>query len=141
MNEKQKKMVEEYQCPGCVCGSDTACFKKNPDDARCMACDKHIAGTMISGGIGSVFLGLPKGFCRLGFAKKTKISIYAEVKHGWGYDFLNVPVWKHLDKNGNTLVRGICPRINMPWIHIFMGDVLGEVDCFEITEKHLNGMD
>ena len=141
MDKRQIAMVEEYQCPGCVCGSDISCFEQDIDNENNMACSKHVVGTVISGNIGKIFLGMPKGFNRLGFAERTEISIFGEVENGWGYDFLNLPVWKHLDKNGNTLVRGICPRINMPWIHIFAGNVLEKVDCFEITEDELSGMD
>jgi len=132
-----KKMVEEYQCPGCVCGNDTSCYEKSDN----LACSKHVVGTVASGHVGKFFLGLPTGFCRLGFFEDMKIDIFKNISDGWGFDFLNVPVWKHLDKNGNTLVRGICPRINMPFIHIFIGNVLDEIDCFEITKTHLDGMD
>lgn len=127
--------VKEYQCPGCVCGVDAECYRKGDSEA----CDKHVAGTMISG-IGTIFLGMPKGFNRIGHVKNMKIDIFKNVPGGWSYDHLNVPVWKHLDSHGNTFVRGICPRLNNPFIHIFLGNHIDEIDCIDITSK-LDEMD
>jgi hypothetical protein len=138
VKEKIKKVVEEYQCLGCVCGSNIDCYKKHKHGIQC---SKHIAGTMLMPHIGTIFLGLPTGFNRLGQTKETKISIFENFKDGWGYNKFNVPVWKHLDKYRNTLVRGISPRINMPWIHIFLGNVLSEIECLEITQEDINEMD
>ena len=28
MKDLHKKAIEEYQCPGCVCGSNTDCYEK-----------------------------------------------------------------------------------------------------------------
>lgn len=139
MNEEIKKMVETYQCPGCVCGSDASCYKKG-DGLECKA---HVTGTQMMPCIGRIFLGLPKGFCQLGACENTKISIFFsfEDKPGWDYDKLNIPVWKHLDKNGNTLVRGLCPRINYPFLHIFMGDCREKINCLGITQLDIDEMD
>jgi len=134
---KSEDAVQEYQCSGCVNGSYPDCYKTGGN----LACDSHCAGTMASGGIGRFFLGLPKGFCRLGFCDKTKISIFEHIKDGWGYDKFNVPVWKYLDKHGNTIVRGMCPRINAPWIHIYLGDFLKDINCLEITQEDIESMD
>lgn len=136
INSKIKAAVEEYQCPGCVCGSGTSCYEQSDNEA----CKKHVAGTMITG-IGLIFLGMPTGFNRLGACDKTKINIFSELKDGWGYDLYNVPVWKYKDRLGNTIVRGICPRTNFPWIHIFLTDCMEEIGCQEITEKELSKMD
>lgn len=138
MNEKIKAMIEEYQCSGCVVGGNISCYKKGFEG---IGCDKHVAGTRIYPAIGRIFLGLPKGFCRLGLCEETKISIFEKVEDGWGYNMFNVPTWKHLDKKGNTLVRGLCPRTNYPWIHIFMGDQMEKIDCLEITQKDIDEMD
>ncbi|GAB4343138.1 MAG: hypothetical protein Kow0089_18730 [Desulfobulbaceae bacterium] len=128
--------VETYQCPGCVHGSDISCYEKGDS----LACNKHVAGTTISF-IGRIFLGLPKGFNRLGVCDDTKINIFKTVEDGWGFDFLNTPVWKYLDEHGNTLVRGLCPRINTPFIHVFLGNHINDIDCYEITADDLDGMD
>ena len=133
---KPDKAIQEYQCVGCVNGPYPDCYKTNGS----LACDKHCAGTTV-GGIGRVFLGLPTGFNRLGISDETKVHIFLTLKDGWGYDKFNVPVWKHLDQYGNTLVRGMCPRLNAPWIHIFLNDFIKEIDCLEISHADINEMD
>ncbi len=133
-----KELVEEYQCAGCVCGDSFECYEKV--DGTGVECDKHVAGTYISG-IGKIFLGMPTGFCRSGTIDRPKIYIFEKFTDGWGQDKFNVPVWKHLDKKGNTLVRGLSPRINEPFIHIFKGNCLEQIDCIEITKEDVDGMD
>jgi hypothetical protein len=127
--ENLKNIIEEYQCPGCVCGCDISCYKKGYDDDS-IECSKHV---------GRIFLGMPIGFNRLGMCKETKIHIFE--KPSWEYGMFNIPVWKFLDKNGNTLLRGLCPRTNYPWIHILIGNHLDKIDCLEITQKDIDGMD
>lgn len=138
MKEEIKKAVENYQCPGCVWGSDISCYEYCSEKG--VECQKHAAGTTISP-IGRVFLGMPKGFNRLGVCDETEISIFEKFEDSWGYDKFNVPVWKYLDDNGNTLVRGLCPRVNYPFIHIFIGNVLSKIDCMEITRQDIDKMD
>lgn len=128
--------IKEYQCLGCVCGVDTECYLKSND----LSCSKHVPGTMGSG-IGTFFLGMPKGFCRIGMCDKIRINIFRKFEDGWGYNFLNIPVWKYLDKNGNTLVRGISPRINSPFLQIFLENCIDKIECYKITEDDLDGMD
>jgi len=81
-----------------------------------------------------------------------KISIYEDkppvgpkksstFKENGFYDNFNVPCWKHLDKHGNTLVRGLKPRLNMPFLHIYLGDVRDQVECLEITKEDIDNMD
>ncbi len=131
-----KAAINEYQCPGCIVGSNTECYEKSEN----LACGKHVAGTMGSG-IGRFFLGMPTGFNRIGNVEGMKIHIFRRLNDGWGYDTFNVPVWKHLDKNNITIVRGICPRLNYPWIHIFLENCIDKINCIEITEKQINEMD
>jgi hypothetical protein len=140
MDEKLKDAVERYQCPGCVCGSDISCYENVWDIQTVLSCSKHVAGTSISN-IGRIFLGMPKGFNRLGFCDKMTIHIFKAFKDGWGYDFLNVPVWKIRDEHGNTIVRGICPRTNYAWIHIFLEDCIEQISCHWLTDDNLKGMD
>lgn len=130
------EIVEEYQCAGCVCGSDTECYKKGEN----LECGKHVVGTTISG-IGRIFLGLPIGFNRQGPIEDLKVCIFKSPKEGWGYNKFNVPVWKHLDEHGNTLVRGLSPRINWPFLHIFIGDHRDAINCIELTRSELDEMD
>ena len=136
MDQKLKETIEEYQCSGCVVGSDIECFKPHGGGKGCGA---HLAGTLLSG-IGKIFLGLPKGFCRLGFYNNMIPRIYTEWEEDQ-YNMWNMPVWKHLDTNGNTLVRGMCPRTNWPFIDIFIGDVRDKIECLEITQEQVNAMD
>ena len=137
MEEIIKNAIEEYQCPGCVCGSDIECFQ--PGDS--LACSKHCAGTIVSY-IGSIFLGMPKGFCRLGLDSKLQINIYTTIKSSeFPYNKWNVPVWKYLNKTGHTFARGISPRINQTFLHIFLEDCRDSIDCLEITQDDINKMD
>ena len=140
MNNILKEAVEEYQCSGCVSGSDISCYQKGNSSA----CGAHVAGTRIFN-IGRIFLGMPTGFNRLGTAEETKIDIwetYEEQNKNWAYDMFNVPVWKHKDANkDNTLIRGISPRINSPFIHIVLEDCLDKIDCIEITDEVIREMD
>ncbi|MCK5611224.1 hypothetical protein KAR91_55655 [Candidatus Pacearchaeota archaeon] len=140
MDEKTKKAVEEYQCLGCVCGSGTECYEKIDLN---LACVKHVAGTS-SIGVGVFYLGMPTGFCRKGQGNEMKINIFPNfesLKSVWEYDKYNVPCWKHLDQNSNTLVRGLSPRVNEPFLHVVLGDHIDKIDCLEITESDLEGMD
>lgn len=143
MDKKVSVAVERYQCSGCISGSDTSCFKENV--AGGIGCGKHLAGTMITG-IGSVFLGLPKGFNRLGHLDNMKPTIFKSFKEftetGWKeYNNFNIPVWKHLDKHGNTLVRGLMPRRNEPFLHIFLENCISQIHCIEISQDDINDMD
>ena len=128
--------VEQYQCPGCICGSDIECYQKGNN----LGCNKHVTGTIMPA-IGKIFLGLPIGFSRIGPVEKMKICIFKRLSDGWGYDKFNVPAWKHKDKYGNVLVRGISPRINFPFLHIFLEDCMKDIDCLEITEDEISEMD
>lgn len=136
LDEKIKAAVEFYQCPGCVHGSNTECYEMEFS----AACAKHTAGTVVPF-IGTIFLGMPIGFNRLGPSTTMKINIFREFKDGWKYDLLNVPIWKYLDDHGNTIVRGMSPRVNVSWIHIFLTDCLQAINCLEVTRQELAEMD
>jgi len=141
MEDRQKQAIEQFQCLGCVCGSDISCFEKSDN----LACGRHVPGTRISG-IGRIFLGMPKGFNRLGSFQDMEIHIFQNVTTGWGYDKLNRPVWKHLTKDGFVLVRGLSPRRNFPFLHIFLNEDISnkdmrDIDCLEIVQEDIDGMD
>lgn len=132
-----KLAVEEYQCSGCMGGGFDECYNKHPETG--VGCSKHRAGTFISS-IGSIYLGMPKGFNRLGkFSDMTPLIL--ENFEDARFDEWNIPVWKHLDKNGNTLVRGLRPRNNEPYILIFLGDHMDKIDCHEVTQERSDWMD
>ena len=133
--------IQTYQCPGCVSGDYPKCFEQGDTDE----CSNHTAGTNIFPAVGRIFLGLPKGFCRLGVCLDTKIKLFErfeEFQATWGdYDKFNIPVLKHLDKHGNSLVRGLTPRLNYPFIHIILGNALDKINCLEITNQDIGELE
>jgi hypothetical protein len=139
MEKKFKLAIQEYQCPGCVCGSNIKCFE--PNTIAGVGCGKHVIGTMIFG-IGHILLGLPNGFNRVGKQNDLKPIIFESYeKSDWKFDKFNVPIWKHYNKNGHTIVRGIMPRKNETFIHIFLEDCRKDIDCIEISEDEISEMD
>ena len=143
MDKKVSSAVERYQCSGCISGSNISCFKENI--AGGAGCGGHLSGTIING-IGKIFLGLPKGFNRLGHLENMKPIIFKSFKEfresDWKeYCNFQVPVWKHLDKHGNTLVRGLLPRRNEPFLHIFLENCISQIHCIEISNDDINNMD
>lgn len=139
MEDNIKEAIEHYQCSGCINGGDISCFQ--PYGAG-VGCGYHMAGTMISN-IGKIFLGMPKGFNRLGVYPDMKPRLYSQWKdEDDHYNTWNIPVWKYLDpETGYTLVRGICPRTTWPFIDIFMENCMDKVNCMEITSDIHKGMD
>ena len=92
MQKKIKNIIEEYQCPGCVCGSDITCFEKNDIG---IGCGKHVVGTMATGR-GRFLLGMPTGFNRIGYEQEFKPFIYKTFESSdWKYNKFNIPVWKY----------------------------------------------
>ena len=139
METKFKLAIEQYQCSGCVAGCDISCFKENSTGG--IGCGEHHAGT-IGSGIGNFFLGMPKGFNRLGEFTKLKPNIYDTYESSdWKYDMWNIPVWKYLSKDGHTFVRGIMPRRNEPFIHVFLENCIDKINCLEILQDDVNSMD
>ena len=135
MDDVQKNAIETYQCPGCALGSDTSCYIQG----FALECRNHCPGIYVVG-TGKIFLGMPKGFNRLGPNEYTKIIIYSKLSDYRGYTKFNVPVWKHLDKNGNTLVRVYSPRVNETLIHVFLENCLDKIQCIEITDEDIARM-
>lgn len=139
MNEEVKNNIEDYQCSGCICGSDVSCFENNQTGG--VGCGKHNPGTFISN-IGKIYLGMPNGFNRLGFAEKMKPNIYENFESSdWHYNTWNVPVWKYKNDKGHTFVRGIMPRRNEPFLHVFLEDCLDKINCLELSKSDIEGMD
>ena len=145
MKKKLKSAVETYQCPGCMGGTNTKCYSKSNYS---LACGEHRAGTAVSQ-IGKIFLGMPKGFNRLGvgFGGDENMSIemfdsfQTKEDAGWEYDMFNIPFWKHVNADGHTLVRGFHPRINRPFLHVILEDCADKIDCYNIDLELIDQMD
>jgi hypothetical protein len=136
----REELIKEYQCPGCI-----GCDKFEDQGDAGSGCMNHHAATIVYPTVGKIFLGMPKGFDRLGAVERMPLNIFLSyddmVNQEMIVDDLNVPVWKYLDKNGNTLIRGFRPRINDPFLFVIGGDCRDKFDCLEITEEHLEKMD
>lgn len=132
-----KEAVEEYQCSGCVSGPYEKCFEKRDNG---VGCKKHCPGTMAMGA-GTLFLGMPKGFNRLGPIKSEHCPLIIYEDYTGFCDKLNIPTWKYLDEHGNTLVRGLSPRVNMPFLHVYLKDVRDKINCLELTKEEIEAMD
>lgn len=138
MKKIVSKSVCEYQCSGCIKGPSLTCYEESSIGG--VGCESHVPGTRIPS-IGLIFLGMPKGFNRLGPATGTKIRIFEKFSDEREYDIWNVPVWKYRNEEGHVLVRGLRPRLNEPFIDIYLEDCLDKIKCVEITEKEINFMD
>jgi len=145
-------LVEKYQCPGCHYGNGKAriCprFKVEKIE-EAQRCQNHYPSTFLGIDkkiVGRIFEGLPNGFNRvggnIGDPMYTNIYLFEKFgESGWGYDMFNVPVWKHLTKEGHTIVRVMIPRINRTDIHIYADNCIEKIDCLEITQEMVNEMD
>ncbi len=134
LTDVQLKVIGEMQCPGCTCGCEPAieCESFKPDDEYGFRCAGHSAGTMIMPGIGFIYLGLPKGFNRVGAdrikgdnERSNNIRLWLSPdKPDWNH--LNVPVWA-MEKEGYLYVRTMCPRINMNFVDVVKGGVMLDI--------------
>jgi hypothetical protein len=125
----QRKMIEEFQCPGCICGSDILDGCYEPDDES-FHCKKHTAGTMIVGR-GCINLGMPKGFNRLSIRHTyNNIRLFEKYEDHPGYDHLNVPVWA-MQKTENEMdilfVRCYLPRVDCQFVDVILNGKLEDV--------------
>jgi len=119
-----EEMIDEFQCPGCVCGTNTKnCehvkVEKHGDYAQCTA---HVLGTVLMP-IGNIALGLPKGFNRPGWEFIPKRTSNQMVIRNWtdgtkpDWDKLNIPVWA-MEKDGFLFVRTYMPRVNLTAVDV-----------------------
>src|SRR6266446_1987397 len=69
-NKIQLKMIDDFQCPGCIHGTDPETCSQYElfNEAGCFYCENWHPATFI-GGIGRIALGLPRGFCRTGMVE------------------------------------------------------------------------
>lgn len=115
-----KEMVEKFQCPGCIYGSNTECGKYNYNESY-FRCINHYLGTQL--GLGNtIALGLPKGFNKPGLNEDGNARYRMDIrlfKKGsyFGWDKLNIPVWA-TEQDGYLFVRTFAPWINCSWVDV-----------------------
>ncbi len=126
MELQQLEMISEFQCPGCTLGTSPCqeCPSFANENKYGFGCSAHSAGTLLVGG-GWFYLGLPKGFNRVGafVAKgddKTKNNIRLWIDDPPEWDELNCPIWG-MEKDGCLFVRTYLPRTNRNFIDIIKG--------------------
>ena len=143
MTDLLKKFIGEYQCTGCSsgCSPDDGCFKKSPIHD---GCDAHYAGTIVWG-LGSIYLGMPKGFNRIGDTKNGAVScdlfIYETDTTQLQQKKFNIPFWKYRTPVGHTMVRFYSPRVNRAHIEVFLFDCLDLINCLELSDADISAMD
>jgi hypothetical protein len=143
------EMVKQFQCPGCVCGSDPkTCDRYAPEPilwgiATGTHCVNHVIGTRVN--FQPFALGLPKGFCRPGMNLETKepttamlIRLWPESTPKW--DKFNVPAWA-MFHDGHTFVRTYSPRTNTTALDVLPGDRLATVAPLYDAATFLDEMD
>jgi len=128
MNDVQIEMIREFQCPGCTCGPSGEnrlpdCFKASDT----LACGNHSAGTFMSGGVGCLNLGLPKGFNRLGpidkSIQRSNIRLFTELPT---YNSFNMPLWA-LEEDGYLFVVVALPRLQQFWVDVVPGKKISDL--------------
>jgi hypothetical protein len=132
--------IKEYQCPGCTSGCDpeNGCFKPNHESSSCYA---HSAGTVI-GRVGQIFLGMPKGFNRLGPQSSMQIYIYNTAAENPAENTkFNIPAWKYVNEAGHTFVRFYSPRTNTSYIEVYLEDCRDKFNCTDLSQADIDGMD
>lgn len=107
MNDTQKTMIKEFQCPGCVGDCEPEEIEVDSSGFRC---PKHCPGTMLANGSGvhRLWIGLPKGFNRVpqgqeglnvvlyeNLGEWDKGSFHSRLDRFNKMQILNIPVWQH----------------------------------------------
>ena len=133
------KEVKCYQCPGCMGhGDSNNCFVGSKE--KSISCQKHSPGTFASG-IGKFFLGMPKGFNRIGDQKEFELEIFKTQKDQeteWAYNCFNIPAWKHKNEKGHIFIRGYCPRVNKGFVHIILDGDFNSIKAHEIDIREID---
>lgn len=135
----QIQAIKTYQVPGDIGDFDETNFEIQEGG---YGWKDHHPATYASG-IGKIYLGMPKGFNRLGEFTDMDLMIFKDYEQFSSFfkPPFNLPVWKFLDEHKNTLVRGLMPRINRPFICVILGNCLDKINCYELTKEDQEGMD
>jgi len=134
--------IQEYQCSGCVYGSNLNCGKYAKSKVG-SGCNNHAPGTLDEC-MRNLYLGMPRGFRLYGPCTEMYLSIFETLEQQeaeFSYDAFNIPVWKYRNSLGHIFIRGLSPRINLPFLHIILKGDFALYNCLEITEDMLNQMD
>jgi hypothetical protein len=121
------EMIEKFQCPGCVCGSDVS-YENFNMDARISGefkCKGHVAGTtMMYPGVGlrKVYLGFPTGFNK----GEAEIWMYENPKDHYSFDRCNIPFWA-MEEEDYLFIRTYQPRLNKGCVEVVKGGKMSEV--------------
>jgi hypothetical protein len=125
-----KNMIKEFQCAGCVAGSNTECgsFKEHVGSSSGFRCVNHCAGTMI-GMVGLIYLGLPKGFCRVGKDQKCcEVWLYEKNNFDF-FNFCTLPIWA-MEEDGYLFIRCYMPRVNMATVQVIKDGKFDELEKY-----------
>lgn len=147
LSDIELEVIGEMQCPGCTCGCAPAneCESFKPDREFGFRCDAHSGGTPITG-MGWIYLGLPKGFNRVGaFRAKgdndrsNNIRLWIHPNAPF-FDNLSVPVWA-MEKDGYLYVRTYLPRINLTFVDVIKGGTMELVPGAENVAEFIDEID
>lgn len=133
LSDVQKEMIERFQCPGCLHGSNTNCgvFSLEDDDGM-FRCQKHVPGTtmVVPGqGVYCLLLGAPKGFCRLSVSKVEKrpaLRLWSSPDNAFQWNKWNISAWA-MEQDGYLFVRTYSPRVDMSILDIIKDGKLQEL--------------
>jgi len=144
ITEQARNAVSEYQCSGCAVGPEKnmSCYRSRQRGSYDVSCAAHCPGTIMYP-VGTILLGLPKGFNRVGAIDGEYSNYYLNLHTSFSdsYTMFNIPVWKHLNEFGHTIVRFYSPRVNRGAIDIFLENCMDKIDCLEITKEDIDNMD
>lgn len=150
MRKNHEKLIEQYQCPGCVCGSKPkGCPSYKPKSiswagAEGVTCEGHVIGTRM--GLIPFALGLPKGFCRPGVDPVTREPVTKMLIRLWPFgqvprwDKFNVPVWG-MEYGGAVFVRTYMPRNNLTAVDVLESASIKQVKPIHDVVEFVDEMD
>lgn len=125
------RFVHTYQCLNCVNGDNISCKMPSIIGVGC-------SRVMLSD-VSPKFYKLPIG----GYDNPPRMFLFSSFDNGkdisWGeYGKDKTPVYKYLDKYGNTLVKGIIKDSLTPFIDVYPENCLDKINCELITNHYLN---
>jgi len=122
-NSEKIEMIKKFQCPGCSLDCSNIEIKESGKEM--FRCESHSAGTIL-GGVGKIYLGMPKGFDKVGAIKNnldeettTNIRFHSEKDYSF-FDKFNLPICAR-EVDGYLFIRTFCWRINRSYIDVIKG--------------------